>query len=101
MPWCRPTYLNRAARRHVPLPNAIFCFCRKFHGPAALATRTPGAFIPALSALLWGLASVHAALLACVHPRLSATHATLDLDATAIETYKHEVAYCYRRTKAS
>src|SRR5271165_1732002 len=58
------------------------------------------AFIPAASAGVAGLWRVNGELLRAVQAQRPATQATLDMDATLIETHKREALYCYKRFKA-
>jgi hypothetical protein len=58
------------------------------------------AFIPAVTKELEGLWRVNQALLAFLHNHQPARSATLDMDATLIETHKREALYCYKKFKA-
>jgi hypothetical protein len=58
------------------------------------------AVIPALTEPLGGLWRVNQALLGCIQAHQPTTSATLDMDATLIETHKHDALHCYKGFKA-
>jgi hypothetical protein len=80
---------RKARRRAVPSPAAVFRDLEKFHAPEEEAKRVAGrAFIPAPSEALKGLYRVNQELVAFKQARAPQKTATLDMDATLIETYK-------------
>ena len=58
------------------------------------------AFIPAAKRPLDGLVRANADFVAEVQRRTPAKTATLDMDATLVETHKKEALYCYKKHKA-
>ena len=59
-----------------------------------------GAFIPASSEGVTGLWRVNGDLLQAVQAQHPAAQATLDMDATLVETHKRAALYCYKHFKA-
>ncbi len=87
----------------VPLPSAsaVFRFLQSFHGPEQDVARKPGtAVIVPEHARLQGLWQVSAGLVAAMQQHRPLTEATLDGDATLIETHKAAALHCYKRFKA-
>jgi len=73
----------------------------RFHDPAALSARVPGtAFIPAEAPSIGSLWRVNQTLLGFLQAHRRETVATLDMDATLIETHKREALHCYKGFKA-
>jgi hypothetical protein len=58
------------------------------------------AFIPQPSELLAALVRLNGAFAAAVHRRSPQKTATLDMDATLVETFKKAALYCYKKFKA-
>ena len=88
-------------RRSVPSPSAVFRYLGRFHDPVQEEARQPHtAYIPAPSGALRGLGKVNAEMMSFVRDHLEQEQATLDMDATLIETYKQEALYCYQGYKA-
>ena len=58
------------------------------------------AFIPASSEGVAGLWRVNGDLLQAVQAQRPAAQATLDMDATLVETHKRAALYCYKHFKA-
>ena len=58
------------------------------------------AFIPAPSEALRGLGKVNADLVGFIQSRSPHTEATLDMDATLVETHKQEALYSYKKYRA-
>jgi hypothetical protein len=72
-----------------------------FHDPDQEVHREPHrAFIPQPSALLFALMSLPAGVAAAVQLRCPQSTATLDMDATLVETFKKAALYCYKKYKA-
>lgn len=88
-------------RRTVPSPSAVFRYLAGFHDPEEEARRQAHtAFIPASRAALQGLRQVNAELLACLQRHRPQSVATLDMDATLVETHKREALHSYQGYKA-
>jgi len=95
--------LRRQGQRAVPSPSAAFRYLARFHDTAQEVLRKATdvkAFIPAPNEHLQGLAQVNADLLAFVQSRNPQTVATLDQDATLVETTKADARFCYKNFKA-
>ncbi len=93
---------RKERRRAVPSPSAVFRYLAGFHDPAQEPLRkvSRAAFIPRPSEALQGLGRVHRDLIAELQRRRPETTATLDMDATLVETGKEEALYCYQGFKA-
>ena len=92
---------RRERRRSVPSASAVFRFLAGFHDEEEESKRqSHTAFIPAPSQGLLGLGRVNADLAGFVESQARHEQATLDMDATLIETYKEEALYCYQKHKA-
>ena len=88
-------------RRSVPSSSAAFRYLERFHDAAEEAKREPGrAFIPVASAGLRGLSRVNADMVGFIQRHLGRRCATLDMDATLVETHKREALYCYESYRA-
>ena len=88
-------------RRSVPSASAVFRYLERFHDHAEESKREPGrTFIPAATAGLRGLNRVNADMVAFVQRHIRQTRATLDMDATLVETHKQQAQYCYEKYKA-
>jgi hypothetical protein len=85
----------------VPSQSAIFRFLAAFHDPKEEKKREKGkAFIPAPNQHLQGLVKVNRDFVASVQRRRPHTEATLDMDATLIETQKEDALFSYKGFKA-
>ena len=83
--------------RTLPSPSAVFRYLAGFH---AADRSVPGsASIPASTALT-GFACVNRDFVSSVQKRIPSTTATLDMDATLVETRKREALFCYEGYKA-
>jgi hypothetical protein len=91
---------RRERTRVVPSPSALSAWLERFHDPAAPAAVAGTAFIPAVSDALQGLWRVNQVLVGFMQTHQPATAATLDMDATLIETHKREALHCYKGFKA-
>jgi hypothetical protein len=92
---------RRERRRAVPSPSAVFRYLSGFHEAEQENKRQPQkAFIPASNEGLRGLGKVNGELVAFVQSRASQRVATLDQDATLVETHKQEALYSYQGFKA-
>ena len=91
---------RRERERTVPSPSALSAWLERFHDPAVQKAVSGTAFIPAVTEALQGLWRVNQALLGFVQQHQPATAATLDMDATLIETHKRGALHCYKGFKA-
>ncbi len=89
---------RKEKHRSVPSPSAVFRYLAAFHEDYA---RIEGrAVIPPLTEPLSGLERINADLIAAVDKQNPADHATLDMDATLIETQKNDALCSYKGFKA-
>lgn len=92
---------RKERRRAVPSPSAARRYLEAFHDEAQEAMRPEkGAFIPAHHKNLCDLMKVHRDLLAFIQRRSPQEEATLDIDATLVETHKSAALFCYKHFKA-
>ena len=88
-------------RRSVPSESVVFRYLERFHDAGEEARREAHrAFIPSPNEALKGLGKVNADLVSFVQSRSPHREATLDMDATLMETHKEEALYCYNKHKA-
>ena len=87
--------------RTMPSPTAMRGYLEQFHDEEQEKLRLPHtAFIPAAKGALEGLVRANADFVAGVQRRTQEKTATLDMDATLVETHKREALYCYKKYKA-
>jgi|JTFP01.1.fsa_nt_gb hypothetical protein len=87
--------------RSFPSPSAIFRYLAAFHDPAQEAQRQPHtAFIPQDSEPLRALKRVNRDFVAFVQSRSPQSQATLDMDATLVESQKEQALWCYQKYRA-
>jgi hypothetical protein len=87
--------------RCVPSPSALFRYLEAFHDPEEERAREPGrAFIPAPNEHLQGLRKANRDFVGCIQKRHPEQEATLDNDATLVETQKKEALFSYGGYKA-
>lgn len=92
---------RKAKRRTVPSPTAAFRYLEAFHDEEEEKRRVVGrAFIPAPNEYLRGLGQVNADMMAFSQRQDEEETATLDMDATVVETMKEEAFYCYKGYKS-
>jgi hypothetical protein len=91
---------RRERERAVPSPTAAAAWLERFHDPAAPQAVAGSAFIPEVTKELQGLWQVNQALVEFMQTHQPAAHATLDMDATLIETHKRAALPCYKGFKA-
>ena len=92
---------RKQKRRIVPSASAVFRYLCEFHDPSEEDRRQPRkAFIPQANPALRGLWKVNADMVKFVQRHSGNKKATLDMDATLIETNKQQANYCYRKYKA-
>ncbi|MFC1850246.1 IS1380 family transposase [candidate division CSSED10-310 bacterium] len=85
----------------VPSPSAMFRFLNQFHFAQEEEKRVAGkAFIPAPNKYLQGLVNINKDIVAFKQAHSPFQIATLDMDATLIETSKNEALYCYKGFEA-
>ena len=88
-------------RRSVPSESAVFRYLERFHNEDEEAKReVHRAYIPAPNEALEGLGKVNADLVGFVQSRSPHREATLDMDATLVETHKQESLYSYKKFRA-
>ena len=88
-------------RRNVPSPSSVFRYLSSFHDEQEEAKREPHKpFIPAATDALVGLRRVNAETMGFVQSHAGHKQATLDMDATLIETHKRQASYCYDTYRA-
>jgi predicted small lipoprotein YifL len=98
---------RRRRERTVPSPSAASAWLERFHDPATPKAVAGTAVIPDVTEQLRGLWQVNQALLGdrareggCIQTHQPATSATLDMDATLVETHKRDALHCYKGFKA-
>ena len=92
---------RKGRERHTPSPSVVFRFLEAFHDAEQEKQRELGkAFIPKPNEALLGLIKVNADLIAFMQGRRPAEMATLDMDATIVQTYKRDALYSYKGDKA-
>ena len=90
---------RRERERATPSPSALSGWLERFHDPNSPKAVAGKAFIPAVTEALRGLWRVNQALLEFLHEHQPAKSATLDMDATLIETHKRDALHCYRSSR--
>ena len=91
---------RRGRERAVPSPTALSDWLAKFHDETQEAGREAGkAFIPSARPLR-GLSAVNRALVHFLQNHRRETVATLDVDATLVETHKRQALFCYKGFRA-
>jgi len=91
---------RRERERATPSPSALSGWLERFHDRAAPKAAAGTAVIPAVTEELRGLWRVNQALLEFMQKHQPAAMATLDMDATLIETHKRDALFCYKKFKA-
>jgi hypothetical protein len=92
---------RKERHRCVPSPSAIFRYLEVFHNPEEEKRRKTGkAFIPVPNDHLIGLMRVNEDMIASVQAHNLQKEATLDMDATLVETQKTDALYSYKGYKA-
>jgi hypothetical protein len=87
--------------RTLPSPTAMREYLELFHDPEQEKLRKQHeAFIPEPSQLLTALVRLNGAFAAAMQRRAPQKTATLDMDATLVETFKAAALYCYKKFKA-
>ena len=91
---------RRTRERAVPSPSALSGWLERFNDPAAPKAVAGTAFIPEVTEKLRSLWRVNLTLLGFIRTHQPLTAATLDMDATLIETHKRDALHCYKGFKA-
>ena len=92
---------RKEKRRTVPSPTAAFRYLGAFHDQEQEKKRVLGrAFIPSPNEYLMGLAKVNVDMMAFSQRQDKEETATLDMDATVVETTKEESFYSYKGYKS-
>jgi hypothetical protein len=87
--------------RTFPSPTSMRDYLELFHDMGQEKLRKEHeAFIPKPSQLLSALAQLNGAFAAAMQRRSPRKTATLDMDATLVETFKKAALYCYKKFKA-
>jgi hypothetical protein len=87
-------------RRTFPSATSVFRYLDSFHDEDQENLRIPGkAFIPEPNTHLHGLSKLNGRFIAQVQKRSPQAVATLDMDATLVESTKREALYCYKGFK--
>ena len=92
---------RKEKKRTVPSPSAIFRYLSVFHDSDQEEKRVEGkAFIPAPTHHLQGFNRINKDMLAFIQQNKEEKIATLDMDATLVETGKSDALYSYKSYKA-
>lgn len=92
---------RKERKRTVPSPSVVFRYMSWFHDREQDKLRETGkAFIPEPNEHLKGLAKVNEDFSSFVQKHNRQRTATLDMDATLVETNKAEALYCYKGFKS-
>jgi hypothetical protein len=87
--------------RAFPSPTRLYEYLNAFHNPAEEEKRVEGkAFVPRKNEHLEGLGRVNERVAAEVQRHIREKEATLDIDASLVETHKDEAQYSYKGSKA-
>jgi hypothetical protein len=97
----RERRFRKENKRSFPSESAIFRYLSCFHEESQEANRQPGtAFIPEPNAHLRGLLRVSQELVSFQQRRSPSRQATLDMDATLIESTKKQALFSYKGYRA-
>ncbi len=92
---------RKEKRRSFPSPSAVFRYLEAFHDEAQEKRRQKGkAFIPEANKHLGGFRAVNGDLMRFTQKKNRQEEATLDMDATLVETQKQEALYSYKGYKS-
>ena len=92
---------RKERRRSVPSPSAVFRYLETFHDPEQEKERKEGkAFIPVPNKHLQGFTKVNGEFIEFMQRHNPQKTATLDMDATLVETGKEEALFSYQGYKA-
>jgi len=92
---------RKERRRTVPSPSSVFRYLESFHDEEQEKLREKGkAFIPAINEHLRGFCAVNKELVGFAQRHNPQETATLDTDATLVETHKADALWCYKHFKS-
>ena len=92
---------RKERRRTFPSPSPVFRYLAEFHDQGQEAEREPHkAFIPKSNEHLKSLGKVNRDFIAFVQSCSPQTQATLDMDATLVDSQKAQAFWCYQQHKA-
>ncbi len=92
---------RKERKRVVPSPTPIFRYLNAFHKSEWNERQVQGSsWIPTDIGALAGFAKINATMLAFAQRNAPQETATLDMDATLIETFKRSALYCYKGFKS-
>jgi hypothetical protein len=88
---------RKEKKRSVPSPSSVFRYLSAFHDPEQDGLRENGkSFIPFFNQHLQGFSKVNGGFLSFIQKRNPEKRATLDMDATLVETNKSTALFCYQ-----
>jgi hypothetical protein len=92
---------RKERQRAVPSPSVVFRYLAAFANPAEEARRVMGqAFIPVANEHLQALRQVNTDLLRFAQQKSPQTEATLEQDASIVETFKQDALFSYQGSQA-
>lgn len=92
---------RKERRRTFPSASSVFRYLSAFHDAKQEAQRQPHtAFIPAPNEQLRALGRVNRDFVAFVQSRRPQSQATLDMDATLVDSRKEQALWCYQQYQA-
>ena len=92
---------RKGQQRTIPSPSAVFRYLSWFHSEDQDKLREAGkAFIPSANKHLRSFKKVNGDFLCFVQKHNRQSTATLDMDATLVETNKSDALYCYKGFKS-
>ncbi len=93
---------RKECTRSVPSPSALRRFLALFHDPGQEQQRQVGkAFIPAANEMLRRLQDINTEFVSFAHSHQpDITAATLDMDATLVESHKRDALFCYKKYRS-
>ena len=92
---------RKEKKRAFPSPTAMLDYLKLYHDNEWDSMRRPHeAFIPPRSQALCSLAKVNGEFISSVQKRSPQETATLDMDATVVETHKKEALWSYKKCQA-
>lgn len=91
---------RKAQQGVVASPSAVFRYLARYHDPNGVAGQQGQAVIPPPTPGVQGLLQVNRDLLAWMQRCIPHALATMDMDATLIESHKRAALYCYQHYPA-
>jgi hypothetical protein len=92
---------RKEKKRVIPSPSVVFRYLAAFVNPIEEAKRSMGkAFIPAANEHLKALRQVNPDLLRFAQRKSPQTEATLEMDASVVETTKQDALFCYQGSQS-